>query len=363
MPSPRKNYYKILQVDPEAESEVVIAAYKRLALKYHPDTNKSPDATAQMQAINEAYAVLGDKAKRADYDFVRTREGGAAHKASATQQESAAAAQARKTREAAEATRKAREEQAPQEAERQRQAESARKAREEQAQREAERQRQAEVARKAREEQAQREAERQRQAEAVHKAREEQARKGAESQRLANAARMAQIRKGLIYAVAGISVLLLLYVLATNQTTLSFLKSTFAIPTQVALSKTVVPAKGKVSQTPAATQIAKATKVCPSVDVCIIAPNSGTIVNRGAVVDFVGTASKANFVRYKFEARQKDGETWGYIADFSKPVVSGVLMQFDTSSIPSGDYIFRLLVIDNTGNSYPEMPEIELIIQ
>ncbi len=34
-----KNHYKVLQVDPSAESEIIAAAYKRLALKYHPDAN------------------------------------------------------------------------------------------------------------------------------------------------------------------------------------------------------------------------------------------------------------------------------------------------------------------------------------
>ena len=63
-----KNYYKILQIDPSAEFEVVDAAYKRLALKYHPDTNKSLDATAHMQAINEAYDVLSDIRKREAYN-------------------------------------------------------------------------------------------------------------------------------------------------------------------------------------------------------------------------------------------------------------------------------------------------------
>ncbi len=62
------NFYKILQVDPSAEPEVITAAYHRLARKYHPDTNTSPDAKLKMQAINEAYDTLSNPAKRADYD-------------------------------------------------------------------------------------------------------------------------------------------------------------------------------------------------------------------------------------------------------------------------------------------------------
>ena len=72
MPTQFKDYYKILQVDPSAEPEVIAAAYKRLALKYHPDTNKSPDAPRRMQEINMAYKVLGNPQSRAKYDRERT---------------------------------------------------------------------------------------------------------------------------------------------------------------------------------------------------------------------------------------------------------------------------------------------------
>lgn len=63
-----RNYYKVLQVDSEAEPEVIAAAYRRLSLKYHPDTNTAADATLRMQQINEAYEVLKDPARRARYD-------------------------------------------------------------------------------------------------------------------------------------------------------------------------------------------------------------------------------------------------------------------------------------------------------
>ena len=67
------DYYKILQIDPGAEQEVIEAAYRRLARKYHPDVNKSPDAIQRMQQINVAYEVLRDPAKRAEYDRARLR--------------------------------------------------------------------------------------------------------------------------------------------------------------------------------------------------------------------------------------------------------------------------------------------------
>jgi hypothetical protein len=71
MPAYPRDYYKILQVDPEADPEVIAAAYRRLSLKYHPDTNRAADATLRMQEINEAYEVLKDPAKRARYDHAR----------------------------------------------------------------------------------------------------------------------------------------------------------------------------------------------------------------------------------------------------------------------------------------------------
>lgn len=71
MPLNSKDYYKILQVDPAAEEEVIKAAFRRLSLKYHPDQNKSSNATAKFQELNEAWEVLGDSDKRAQYDSKR----------------------------------------------------------------------------------------------------------------------------------------------------------------------------------------------------------------------------------------------------------------------------------------------------
>jgi hypothetical protein len=53
-----ESFYLLLQVDADASRDDIKFAYRRLARKYHPDLNKSPDATRQMQAINEAYQKL-----------------------------------------------------------------------------------------------------------------------------------------------------------------------------------------------------------------------------------------------------------------------------------------------------------------
>lgn len=66
-----RDLYQILQIDPAAEQEVVQAAFKRLAFKYHPDKNQSPDANQRMQELNEAYAIIADPGERAAYDQQR----------------------------------------------------------------------------------------------------------------------------------------------------------------------------------------------------------------------------------------------------------------------------------------------------
>ena len=66
------DHYKVLQVDSEAEEEVIQAAYRRLAQKYHPDVAASEEAAARMSAINGAWAVLRDATARAAYDAERS---------------------------------------------------------------------------------------------------------------------------------------------------------------------------------------------------------------------------------------------------------------------------------------------------
>lgn len=69
---PAFDAYKTLQVDPEADPEVIQAAYRRLAQKWHPDV-AGEEAEIRMVAINRAWEVLGDPAKRAAYDIERAK--------------------------------------------------------------------------------------------------------------------------------------------------------------------------------------------------------------------------------------------------------------------------------------------------
>lgn len=68
MPSTKKDYYEILGVPRNASQEEIKKAFRRLARKYHPDLNKSPEAQEKFKEINEAYQVLSDPEKRKLYD-------------------------------------------------------------------------------------------------------------------------------------------------------------------------------------------------------------------------------------------------------------------------------------------------------
>ena len=64
-----ENYYKILEVEKSASASDIKKAYRKLALKYHPDKTKgNKQAEEKFKKISEAYAVLSDKEKKQQYD-------------------------------------------------------------------------------------------------------------------------------------------------------------------------------------------------------------------------------------------------------------------------------------------------------
>jgi curved DNA-binding protein CbpA len=71
MGAPTEDLYRILQVDPAADPDVIQAAYRVLARKFHPDTSGSD---ALMKRLNRAWEVLGDAGKRARYDVDRAAD-------------------------------------------------------------------------------------------------------------------------------------------------------------------------------------------------------------------------------------------------------------------------------------------------
>ena len=64
-----KDFYKVLDVEKGASADEIKKAYRKLAMKYHPDQNKdNPDAEAKFKEVSEAYEILKDEQKRAAYD-------------------------------------------------------------------------------------------------------------------------------------------------------------------------------------------------------------------------------------------------------------------------------------------------------
>ena len=66
--SSKRDYYEVLNAHRNSSKKEIRKAYRKLALKYHPDRNKSADAEEKFKEISEAYAILSDDEKRMQYD-------------------------------------------------------------------------------------------------------------------------------------------------------------------------------------------------------------------------------------------------------------------------------------------------------
>ncbi|MDX5628266.1 MULTISPECIES: curved DNA-binding protein [unclassified Brenneria] len=66
-----KDYYAALEVDPSADLKTIKTAYRRLARKYHPDVSSEQNAESKFKEVAEAYEVLKDSERRAEYDALR----------------------------------------------------------------------------------------------------------------------------------------------------------------------------------------------------------------------------------------------------------------------------------------------------
>jgi len=68
MAEKQRDYYEVLGVARDADAKAIKDAFRKLALKYHPDRNKAPEAEEKFKEIAAAYAILSDPKKRAQYD-------------------------------------------------------------------------------------------------------------------------------------------------------------------------------------------------------------------------------------------------------------------------------------------------------
>lgn len=66
-----KDYYSVLGVDPAADDKTIKTAYRKLARQYHPDVSEDADAEVKFKEVAEAYDVLHNPDKRAEYDEIR----------------------------------------------------------------------------------------------------------------------------------------------------------------------------------------------------------------------------------------------------------------------------------------------------
>ena len=71
----KKDYYDILEVEKTADEAQIKKAYRKLAIKFHPDKNKAKSAEEAFKKVNQAFSVLSDKTKRKNYDMFGTEEG------------------------------------------------------------------------------------------------------------------------------------------------------------------------------------------------------------------------------------------------------------------------------------------------
>jgi len=98
---------------------------------------------------------------------------------------------------------------------------------------------------------------------------------------------------------------------------------------------------------------------CPNPAIRISEPGNGAQVS--GVIKIVGSANIEDFGYYKFEFRGNGFGDWTFIQRFDQAINGGILGAWDTRSVPSGEYEFRLVVVDSTGN-YPTPCVVQLSV-
>jgi len=123
-------------------------------------------------------------------------------------------------------------------------------------------------------------------------------------------------------------------------------------PTVAAIEDTPVPPTPDTAQGQAPN--------CPNPAANIFRPGDGACVV--GVVQILGAAAIDNFDYYKFEFQDPATNNWVFVSRFDNPVPSGVLGSWNSDTVPPGEYSFRLVVVDKTGN-FPEPCVIRLQVK
>lgn len=98
---------------------------------------------------------------------------------------------------------------------------------------------------------------------------------------------------------------------------------------------------------------------CPNAAARITRPGDGAVVS--GYIEIYGSANVDNFQYYKVEFLAPGG-SWNFIQSYNSPVADGMIAGWNTDTVPSGEYTFRLIVVDVTGN-YPEPCQIKLVVK
>jgi hypothetical protein len=132
-------------------------------------------------------------------------------------------------------------------------------------------------------------------------------------------------------------------------------------PTLTATSRPTI-STGQLATPPTPTSQAQAgvSPNCPLPGAHITQPGNGAVVS--GVVQVIGTANIENFDYYKIEFRVPGSDEWHYINSYKTRAGEGPIARWDTTGLPAGEYEFRLVVVDTTGN-FPEPCQIRLIVQ
>ena len=126
------------------------------------------------------------------------------------------------------------------------------------------------------------------------------------------------------------------------------------VPTMTVLPTSTRRPRSTAATVPATVPGTPATAIapvsCPDPNVQVVQPGRGQTIDEGIQVR--GTAQKDQFDRYEFKFKSQDtADEWHWVETFRIPVSSGDLGFWRTSHLPSGNYLFMLIAIDQRGNS------------